>query len=536
MARFEQKVNLQTQNLSSGAAGGLMALGDTFQQIAAANIEKRTQRVIEDQTQAGQQAFKRGEKPTFMDEDRLIGGVSAKAYNNGLRAAYSASISNDVRESLAQIELDNPNDVGAFKSKVDAHRAALVKEVDPAVLPDVLARFDQHTTNGAIRVRSAGELVARNNASATILGNIDSLANESAAFARSGDLKASGQTMQEAFKVIDDGVVSGVVEAHKAAGMKRTIELRATQENIIGLTRGFINNGETDKALAALEAIRDKPVKGFTIDEQNNLMSEALSDITLTLNLKDKREGISDQEASEKQEAASQDMYVRLVGGDLNGQDVVEAMRNNVIDQAQGNKLISTLNTQGSGVDDIGLINNIQRMIDNNESPQEISRLISANVGGRLTQATAGDLMSAQSSSVADGSPLKSESYKSAINYMEEMIAPKGFMGRFDIESGKRFALLNREARERVLAGEEPWAVIDSLIPKDALLKTGMNLEGKYNGADSQAAMMTALDGEAVSQQLKPDEFNAAVHEIKTYWEQLNAYNATRESVKGATR
>ena len=536
MERFNQKVNLQTQNLSGGTAEGLMSLSGKFQQIANNRLAKRENIIIEEQTLAGQLAHKKGDKPEFKKQNRIIGGVAGNAYNNGLKAAYTASMSNDIRADLAEIESKHSADSAGYKAKVEALRTSLTNEVDPLALPNILAAFDTYSTNGAIRVQGASENNIREQTTSAVLSNIDSLANEAAVFARNGDLRSSGQSILSAFQAIDAGVDSRMIEAHKASGLKRTIELRSTQENIIGLTRGFINSGHSDKAISVLESVRDKPLKGVTLDEQSNLMTSLIADVNQTLNLKNKKEAIEDVDASDAQEAKSQSMYVGIINGQINGQDIVRAMQTNSIDQSQGATLLKLSNTQGAGVDDIALINDIQRMIDNNESPLEINRLIASNTGGRLTQSTAGSLMTAQSDNLTAGSPLKEESYKSAVNFMEQMIAPKGFLGRFDIDSGKRFAILNREARERVLAGENPWTVIDSLIPKDKLMKSGMDLEGKYNGANNQAAMITALDGVALSEQLDADEYNKALYDIKTYWEQLGAYNATRESIKGATQ
>ena len=66
MARFNQKVGIQTQNLASGSDSGLMALSGKFQQIAQKNLASREQSIIEDQTLTGQQSFVKGEQPKFM--------------------------------------------------------------------------------------------------------------------------------------------------------------------------------------------------------------------------------------------------------------------------------------------------------------------------------------------------------------------------------------------------------------------------------------------------------------------------------------
>ena len=149
--RFDQQVQLQFGSARTGAAEGLMNLSRKFEGFRQQAFQDRQEKVVQEQTQAGLEAYQKGEKPTFMDEDRLIGGVSAKAYNKGLRAAYLASLSNDVREDLANFEREHGSDSIAYQNAVSAHRAALEKEVDPSVLPDVLARFDDAASRGLDR-------------------------------------------------------------------------------------------------------------------------------------------------------------------------------------------------------------------------------------------------------------------------------------------------------------------------------------------------------------------------------------------------
>ena len=280
MARFNQKVGIQTQNLASGSDSGLMALSGKFQQIAQKNLASREQSIIEDQTLTGQQSFVKGEQPKFMDEDRIVGGVSAKAYNKGLMAAYSASISNDMRQDLANIELNNPDDVAEYNAQVEANRNALAKSVDPAALPSVLARFDEHTTSGSIRVRQRGETKARANTKQILGDNIKSLGDESARLARLGDTDAARNGLIELSSHLDAAVAAETITAVDAK-----IELAKYQQDAMEQEsrHQFDEVLKTDTgvvdALDKLSKIEDKPPKGWTPDKWDSYISSQRSDI-----------------------------------------------------------------------------------------------------------------------------------------------------------------------------------------------------------------------------------------------------------------
>ena len=278
--RFNQKVNLQTQNLSSGMSEGLMSLSGKFQQISNDNLAKREQSIIEESTLAGQQAHQKGVEPEFMSENKMIGGVTAKAYNNGLRAAYSASISNDIREDLAKIELENPDDVAKFKSKTEAKRASLVKEVDPVALPEVLARFDQHTTSGYIRVQDRGAQKTRKQTVDLLNANIDSLGDETARLARIGDTEASRAGLIELAKHLNAAVDAGTKTRQEADKELKIIQHEAMEQESRHTFDVMLKKPDgVNEALAMLGELEDAPPKTWTPDDWDAYISSQRADI-----------------------------------------------------------------------------------------------------------------------------------------------------------------------------------------------------------------------------------------------------------------
>jgi ribosomal protein S20 len=267
MARFDEQVNLQFASPRTGAAQGLTGLANKFERLRQEKAAQRERRVIAEQAQAGQQAFKKGEKPQFMDEERLIGGVSAKAYNKGLRAAYLASLSNDVREDLATLERENATDSAAYQNAITAHREALSSQVDPSVMPEVLARFDDAASRGMVRVQDKEFRLQREEQISTVNDAIASAGNDAARFARTGDLDSAAQSLVSVREQLDlavDAEIIGQDQADEAFGrlQREAIE----QENRFN----FENIAETQgfpAAYRALDDIAGKPPKGWSPDE-----------------------------------------------------------------------------------------------------------------------------------------------------------------------------------------------------------------------------------------------------------------------------
>lgn len=531
--RFDQTGILAPVNLSTGGAQALQQEAQDLRGLSSSFArfeQQRRAKKADEAFQAGRVAHAKGE--TEKKEETFFGGIEAKAFNRGLQAGYEADISNDNRAKLAEIERENGTDSQAYSDAVTAHRAALQKNVDPAILPDVMERFDTYSTAGMIRVQDAQAQKDRLQNAQSVQDQIKTLGSESANAARSGDVNGSGQKLLELFNAVDGAVESGLMTPKEAANTKRKHEMQATQENLIGMVRGLT---ETDpiKAIEVAESLRSKTIKGFSADEQSDLVTAVISDINQSLSLKSKREAQEDEDADTQQEQNSQALFNGIITGAATPNDVISASQRGDIDEGQARTLINIMNTQGTGVDDFQLINDIESRIDAGES---VSRVISDNVGTRLTQATAGTLLDASRESIADGSPLQTEKYKSALSFLEGSVAVRGPLGALDTESERRLAKMRREVRSRVLQGEDPFEVVDQIIPKDEFNRAPSPMFGEKGDLNSS---LTQLNDQYRAGAIDDDTYNfqfELIERLKGMKQNLDNFNQANKDQQNVVR
>lgn len=506
--RFEETVNIQQQNLSTGAVGGILSLSQRlnefkeqqFQRAEAKAVQRGIESAAKVELEKEEVDGKVITKKPELKEERFIGGIEIRAHNKALRDAYMASLNNDNREAVANIAAENPDNLLVFNDAVEGYRKAVLSQVEPLARQAVAQDLDNKITSARIKVQANTIQKQKNEANAERTANIESASNAAYVAARNGEALESAESIQEAFATIDSMVDTGGMTKDEGRRKKREIELRATQENIVGMVRR-VTDDDPIKAIEVIESVRAKPLKGFSLDEQSDLVSVLISDINQSLGLKSKREAEEDDAADVEQEANSQALFNDIITGTATPNDVVAASQRGKINETQARTLINILNTQGTGVDDFQLVNEIERMIDSGRS---VSGIIESNIGTRLTQSTAGQLLSASRESIADGSPLQTESYKSALSFLEGSVAVRGPLGALDTESERRLAKMRREVRERVLGGENPWDVVDQIIPKD-----------EFNRAP--APMFGTKENLNESESLLNDQFRAGTIDDDTY-------------------
>lgn len=287
--RFTETVDIRQQNLSTGAAQGIMSLADRLEgfsqqsfQLAqnlgqkegirqAADVE-----IQDDEEGIAQAPEKR--KMSFTDV-LLTGGAKTKAYNESLRDGYLASLENDLRRELAELELENPDSITQYNEKVQGLVGGVLKGVDPEVRPAVQQFLDRQVTNAQIRIQGRSLETNRREANASRRQAIESAGNEAATLARQGDVEASGDAIRDAFANIDGLVETGDLEADAAAELKRDIEREASEQVI---RFNLDNKADAEGIPAAIEEIeemRNQVPKGWTPDEWDTFVASAQADM-----------------------------------------------------------------------------------------------------------------------------------------------------------------------------------------------------------------------------------------------------------------
>lgn len=313
--RFEQTGVLTPVDVRTGGvqalqqeARSLSGLSQSFARFE----EQRRQKKADEAFQAGRVAHAKGE--TDKKEETFFGGIEAKSFNRGLRAGYEADLSNDNREELARIERENGTDSAAYSEAVTAQRVALQQNVDPAVLPDVMERFDTYSTAGLIRVQDAQARADNARNQDSVNAQIESLGNEAAVFARNGDPESSAQRLLEASQAVENAVTAGFMSQKDGDDAFRELNREATEQSIRNEFDGIIESQGFDAAFDELDKRSKKVPGGWTPDEWDAFIADEQADINRALSRQLKQ---TKQTATEiKKEADFSDIEARIKGDD----------------------------------------------------------------------------------------------------------------------------------------------------------------------------------------------------------------------------
>jgi len=310
--RFDQTEQLQIGSTRTGAAGGLMALGQKFEGIRNQFLQAAEQEATEQAIQEGQAAFKPGEKPQFKDEDVFFGRTTAKAFNKGLRAQYMAGLSNDVRKDLAELERSNPDDVTSFTEMASGVRAALEQEVDPSVLPQVLQQFDQYATGAQIRVannqfeKQRADSISQTNEAITNIGE------DAARLARAGDMESAKLSLQEARGHLNQAVEAEFMTQEEANEAFKGLQREAIEQENKGKFEDLAESEGFEAAFEELDRISTAVPKGWTPDQWDKYIIDQQATLNRKLNRQVKEAQATKKELEKQQNFA--DIESRVAG------------------------------------------------------------------------------------------------------------------------------------------------------------------------------------------------------------------------------
>lgn len=278
--RFTGTTQIGTPNLGTGAASGLMALGDKFAQFGRQQLQQAEQQIVEEATKLGEAAFVKGDAPGFKEE-RFIGGVRSKAFNKGLKHSYLSSLSNDLRQDLAGAERDSPANIREFDTKTGGMRAALESEVDPLVRIEVLQGFDTQTSMARIRVQNKQAVRLRGEQVANANGELSTISDSAQSHAREGDVMNSAVDIQSYNERIDAAVDAEIFDSSTAAAMKSRNSQTVQEQRFIG---DIERSAAADGFPVAFQAIEDLPQAppndDFTQKEWDTFKAQATTALT----------------------------------------------------------------------------------------------------------------------------------------------------------------------------------------------------------------------------------------------------------------
>lgn len=539
--RFQEQVNLQPVDTSTGGAQAALSLADRLSDFKTMAMQE-----------AGAQAVARGKasaaKTELVKEDGItqppekksesfFGRIENITHNKALQGAYLASLSNDINDSVSAIETENSADLLKFNDSIAALSKGILSGVDPASRRKVSTFMDSKISAARGRVHKRNQ--AANKADATAMMQIaaNSAADDSQALARAGDLVGSAEMLNEYFTINNAMVEAGLMEPVEAATKRREVEFNATRENLIGTVDRRMQAGDIQGAVDIIKDLRKKIPKGFTTDEHDDVVGGMISSVNESIALNNKIEDTTAETLKALQSTNYVDLFAGITNGTATVQDVLDAGKKQNISGEQTTKLVNVFNSRGRGATDWTLVldlhEDIRRGVD-------VTDTVIANAGTNLTETEALQVLDRQREAVKERTDSKhftnDPNYKQAESFIRRKMRVTGPFGALDTEAESRLADAERELFDSVRAGENPWIIADSLIGLDDFNRAP---NPKFGSKDDLTQSLELLNEAIDSRQIDDDTYNFEFRKIERLIElrdTLEAYAKERKAAFNAAR
>ena len=516
---FSETVNIQPQTVATGQPQALMSLSEKLDQFAGFTAQIAAEKTVEKASIAGQQAaadLAPGEAPT-MKEETFIGGIAKKAYNSALRSSYVGTVSRDLTLNLNAIKDKNADNLPMFNEEANAAIKGAVEGADPATRQLILQDAANFMDSARIDVQTANIQRNMEEADAEAVLTSEYFGSEADKHAFNGDALSSMESLNKTIAAIDGRVSAGAIDSTQAAILKdAAIFSTKVATNRGDISRALQMDNGIEIASKAVSQMAEKPLKGLTLEQNDQLVKTLNSDISQFITNQNRQESADQVTLTARQNNNFTQLMVNMAEGELNQTMLNMAAKNGDINGSQFDKLTTKLSTQGVGVTDISTYLNIQNSIEGGEN---MTDAIVNNMGANLTTADGGELLRMQQEYNDSESALNTNNAKRARSYMKESMKVTGILGNLTDDAAKKTASAVREFDERVLAGEEPFAVADDLYDRDTLIKLEGNAGNQGFDTDNVSSAIEKLRADTLNQVDDAAGSQAEIDNIKSKYE-----------------
>lgn len=518
---FGQLTPTSIDNSASNSLRALAGLsnqvGDLAFQVGAKKAQKRGEL---EGARAGIDAAKSG--AGINPDQGLLPSIFDESYNASMRASYVASIDNDNKEKFAEFASDHSTDLEGFKNKVAGYRKGVLENIDDETKLIIEQQMESDVSKISLRIREAEKQANLTRADEIqqigITNNLDSSFN----LAFDGDFEGANEKLQNALSLLSARLASGKISPTehdtKRKSMINAVDIEANRHQFNKL----LDTNNVSGVISFMQKVSDEKIKGKTPEQHRELLSILQSDSNNHFALIDKQEVIAKERRIETEKNNTEDLFSDLINGQLSASKVSMMMQQGAISLEQSKMLIGKLNTQGTGVDDHGLIIDINELM--RKDPKKAKARIMENFGNNLTGDTSERLMNSANAILDDGGKkdnvLNSNKAKRFRAFVKKFAFDPGIGGFGSVENNKKLAQLELVFDERVLDGEEPAEVASDLIDFDEFLnlpqpRFGNNSEPE-EAKEKLIELFTAEQSkDAGERTLSNDDFNREMLDLE---------------------
>lgn len=228
--------------------------GRATERVAAPMLARKGQQDAEAEANA---ARKEGRAPKTKAAE---GTYYGDAYSRTVLQAHRAATSADITTTLDRLEDEAGNDDALYGATVAGAREGLLKNVDPALRPELETEFDMQAESRRTRVLARKRKVATETALAERAQAADVFRSASIKAARDGNLDELVMHRDKYLATIKEGTRSpenpnGLIDPQQAAALIKDFDRAVDVEAVVGGFERVLQGEGVDKANALLDKI-----------------------------------------------------------------------------------------------------------------------------------------------------------------------------------------------------------------------------------------------------------------------------------------
>lgn len=396
---------IRPANIDDLSVQRVQAVAGVIQDVADIGLTLASQKVERDATQAAeaaaQTALETGEAPT--PQDRAFSAINAydQTYNETLKRAYLAGAETRVREKINTLATSFPDNYNDFTTAAESLRKGVLEGMPEQYRPAMALQMDAQIAQGRSQVLAAQktrDLREADEQLALASVDADSQAVEAAA---NGDMVGALSIVEKVIQYNDDRARAGAITPAQAEINNRSSLYNVRVASAQGALKTILDSDQPGSSVAGIRYLssfkESELAQQMTPEERDAAYTALQTDLRNRLALQNSLDQISAEQTETRQKANERDLAISIFqGDDPTGIPfkIANAYRVGDISQPMYDRLMSTLNTSGVGVDVPSVELSIQAtMQDDPELARQMA--LSAAASGTLTGSTALSLFTA---------------------------------------------------------------------------------------------------------------------------------------------
>lgn len=311
--RFNQRVGVQTGDLSTGRAQTLLTLSDRLDAFSDIAAKKATEQAVEKATteaKSVQLTKKDGvtQRPGFKDVG-FFGSIQAKVFNETLMSTYIAGVNSDIKTGIAKIKYENSTDVLAFNDKAEGFKAGVLKGVDPTIRQQAELSLNEHIEYGRMSVQKAQDEKQMRQMKGKLKSALDNTTLLATTAMFEGNREEANTNLAEGKLIVDQMVAAGFISIDEGREYIRQANREST-EQWNRRTIDKLSDRSIDLANQTIDEWSKEMPDGWEPDEWKVFLKSARQDVKYKKSIKDNEaDVISDATENEWINKAAKGQY-----------------------------------------------------------------------------------------------------------------------------------------------------------------------------------------------------------------------------------